>query len=60
MPCSVDRLRASASRIKSIHMDDYADPFDTKAMTTFIWLVTSAGLWFAFATSVSALMGGAS
>ncbi|HZY13191.1 MAG TPA: hypothetical protein VFE89_10635 [Beijerinckiaceae bacterium] len=41
-------------------MDDYADPFDTKAMTTFIWLVTSAGLWFAFATSVSALMGGAS
>ena len=59
MPYSVDHLQQSASRVKSIHIDGYANAFDTKAMITFISLVTAACLWFAFAASLCELMGGA-
>ena len=41
-------------------MDDYADPFDSEAMITFISLVTAAGLWLTFAATLYKLMGGAS
>lgn len=59
MPRSVDCPRASAPRVKSIRLDDYADPFDTEAMITFVSVVTAAGFWLAFAASVYELMGGA-
>ena len=54
----VDRSRASASTAKSIRVNDYTDPFDAKAMITFISLVTAACLWFAFAAGMYKLMGG--